>query len=104
MKLSVNRLLAIVFLSVSLQVAGAQPPKKEPRPYKIQSAGRQLTIKSSRNIKNVMVWTTDGHRVIEQKDINSTEVKLDIPVSRSSFYVMIELPGGKVYTERIGMQ
>lgn len=103
MKLSVNRLLAIVALSVSLQVAGAQPSKKEVKPYKILTAGRQLTIKSSRNIKNVMVWSNDGHRVVEQKDINSSQVKLDIPISRSSFYIMIEMPGGKVYTERIGL-
>ena len=66
MKLSVNRLLAIVALSVSMQVTAAQPVKKE--------------------------------------DINSSQVKLDIPITRSSFYVMIEMPGGKVYTERIGMQ
>ena len=104
MKLSVNRLLAIVALSVSLQVTAAQPVKKESKPYKILTAGRQITIKSSKNIKNVMVWTNDGHRVVEQKDINSSQVKLDIPITRSSFYVMNEMPGGKVYTERIGMQ
>ena len=103
MKLSVNRLLAIVALSVSLQVAGAQPLKKESKPYKLLTSGKQLTIKSTRNIKNVMVWTNDGHRVVEQKDINSSQVKLDIPISRSSFYIMIEMPGGKVYTERIGL-
>lgn len=101
---SVYRLVAVVALSVSVLAAPAQPLKKEPKPYKVLTSGRQLTIKSSRNIQNLMVWTTDGHRVVEQKDINSNQVRVDIPVSRSSYYLMIEMPGGKVYTERIGVQ
>lgn len=101
---SVYRLVAVVALSVSVLSAPAQPLKKDPKPYKVLTSGRQLTIKSSRNIQNLMVWTTDGHRVVEQKDINSNQVRVDIPVSRSSYYLMIEMPGGKVYTERIGVQ
>lgn len=101
---SVYRLVPVVALSVSVLAAPAQPLKKDPKPYKVLTSGRQLTIKSSRNIQNLMVWTTDGHRVVEQKDINSNQVKVDIPVNRSSYYLMIEMPGGKVYTERIGVQ
>lgn len=101
---SLCRLMAVITLSVSLITVQAQPLKKENKPYKILTSGRQLTIKSSKTIQNVMIWTTDGHRVVEQKAINETTVKVDIPVSRNTFYLMIEMPGGKVYTERIGIQ
>ncbi len=101
---SVYRLLAIIALSVSLLAVQAQPLKKENKPYKVLTSGRQLTIKSSKPIRNVMLWTTDGHRVVEQKGINDNLVKVDIPIFRNSFYLMIEMPGGKVYTERVGIR
>lgn len=101
---SVCRLLAVVTLSVSFLALQAQPLKKESKPYKVLTSGRQLTIKSSKTILNIMVWTTDGHRVVEQKGINDNIVKVDIPVFRNAFFLMIELPGGKVYTERVGIQ
>lgn len=101
---SVYRLLALVALSLTVLAAPAQPLKTGNKPYKVMTSGRQLTIKSNKNIQNLMVWTTDGHRVVEQKGINSNQVKVEIPVIRSSFYLMIELPGGKVYTDRIGVQ
>ena len=102
---SVRRLLAFVIVFIALQgIATSQPLKKDSKPYRVLSSGRQLTVKSSKSIQNLMVWTTDGHRVVEQKGINSNQVRVDIPVSRTSYYLMIEMQGGKVYTERIGVQ
>lgn len=101
---SAYRLLAVVTLSVTLLSTAAQPLKKEPKPYKVLTSGRQLTIKSNKNIQHVMLWTTGGDRVIEQKDINNNSFTIDIPISRKAFFLMIGLTNGKIYTEKIGVQ
>lgn len=101
---SVRRLLAVVTLSVSILAATAQPLKKESKPYKVLTLGRQLTIKSNKNIQHIMLWTTGGDRVIEQKDINNNSFTIDIPISRKAFFLMIGLANGKIYTEKIGVQ
>lgn len=100
---SVYRLMALVALCFSFQITGAQPPKKDSKPYKVLSSGRQITIRSTRPMKNIMIWTIDGHRVVEQKGINELQVRLEIPVQRNACYLMIEMTGGKVFTERVGL-
>ena len=51
-----------------------------------------------------MLWTTGGNRVVEQKEINKSSYSFTIPVNQKAFYLMIGLVGGKVYTEKIGVQ
>lgn len=97
------RLLAVLLVLLSFLSGRAQVQKKEVKPYSFTASGRQITIKSSKAIQNVMLWTTDGHRVIEQKAIHNSYVRLDIPVYRKTFFLMIELIGGKIYTEKIGI-
>jgi hypothetical protein len=77
---------------------------KEIKPYKITSSGRQLFIKSNKTIQHVMVWTTDGNRVVEQKNINNNNITIDIPISRRTFFLMIGLADGKIYTEKLMVQ
>jgi hypothetical protein len=106
---SVRRLLAVAALSASLfvsqaQSAGNEPVKKEARPYKILSSGKQITIKSSRNIQHVMLWTSSGHRVVEQREINADSYSFIIPINEKIFFLMVGLEGGKIYTEKIGIQ
>ena len=106
---SVRRLLAAAALSVSFFVSQAQPAadpsvKKETRPYKVLNTGKQITIKSSRNIQHVMMWTNNGHRVVEQREINADSYTFTIPVNEKIFFLMVGLEGGKIYTERIGIQ
>ena len=104
---AIRRMLAAAFLSVTLLISQAQSgndlPKKE-KPYKVLTAGKRLTIKSNKTIQHVMLWTTDGNRVVEQKDINRTSVVIDVPISRSAFYLMVYLANGEVFTEKIGVQ
>lgn len=97
---SVSRLVTVILFTVSFFSLQAQSSKKETKPYKVITSGRQLTIKSSKTISNVMVWTTDGNRVVEQKKINNTSFTIDIPVYRKAFYLMIGLTNGKIYTEK----
>jgi len=101
---SLGRLTALLILSVMFFNSEAQPVKKEAKPYKVLTAGRHLTIKSNKAISHVMLWTTGGDRVIEQKDINSNTYTVDIPISRKAFFLMVGMANGKVYTEKIGIQ
>lgn len=100
---SFRRLLAVIIFSHSFLVLSAQP-KKESKPYKVLSSGRQVTIKSTKNIQHVMLWTSSGHRVVEQRDINAGSYTFTIPVHEKIFFLMVGLEKGKIYTEKIGVQ
>ena len=41
---------------------------------------------------------------IEQKEINNSNFVVNIPVNQRSFFLMIGLSDGKIYTEKIGLQ
>jgi hypothetical protein len=109
---SVKRLFAVVSLSVLCFASQAQPvttpvnstEKREAKPYKILTSGKQITIKSTKAIKHVMLWTTGGNRVVEQKEINNSSYTFTIPVNQKTFFLMIGLEGGKIYTEKLGVQ
>jgi len=96
-------LFTAILFAFPLQSVQAQTEKKDTKPYRVITSGRQLTIKSSKTINNIMVWTTDGNRVVEQKNINNNSFTIDIPVYRKAFYLMIGLTNGKIYTEKIGI-
>ena len=106
---STRRLLAVAVLSALFFVSKAQPGddqpiKKETRPYQVVTSGKQISIKSNRNIQHIMLWTTNGHRVVEQRDINAVSYTFTIPVNEKIFFLMLGLEGGKIYTEKIGIQ
>lgn len=104
----IGRLLAVTILSATLFVSQAQPEispaAKESKPYKLLTAGKQITIKSSKQIKHVMLWTTGGNRVVEQREINNSSFVVNIPVNQKSFFLMVGLSDGKIYTEKIGLR
>lgn len=105
---AIRRLMAVASLSLIVTVSQGQSvnetfPKKEVKPYKILTSGKQITIKSTRDIKNVMLWTTSGYRVVEEKEINNNSFVLNIPVNQKAFFLMIGLNNGKIYTEKIGV-
>ncbi|MGH2553888.1 MAG: hypothetical protein ACRDEB_09230 [Chitinophagaceae bacterium] len=101
---SFSRLLATTFLSFFFFVSQAQPPKKETKPYQVITTGKEITIKSSRNIQHVMLWTTNGHRVVEQREINSPSFSFSIPLNDKIYFLMVGLENNKFYTEKIGIQ
>ena len=100
-----RKLLAIVFLTFFACHARAQstPAGKDTKPYKITTASKQITIKSIKGIKQVMLWTTGGNRVVEQKEINNDSYVLNVPINQKTFFLMIGLSNGKIYTEKIGL-
>lgn len=104
MQQSIRRLFAVVTMSLLLFVSQAQPDRKETKPYKVLTSGKQITIKSTKDINHVMLWTTGGNRVVEQKDINKASYTINIPVNQKTFFLMIGFVGGKIYTEKIGLR
>ena len=105
---SLRRLLAALVLSASFFVAGAQgnseyPVKKENPPYKVFTSGKRITIKSSKAIQHIMLWTTDGNRVAEHKQINANSFTLNLNMGQKTFFLMVGMEGGKTYTEKIGL-
>jgi hypothetical protein len=78
--------------------------KQTPNPFRILTAGKQITIKSAKGINYVMLWTAGGHRVVEQKDINTSSYTINITINEKIFFLMLGLNDGKIYTEKIGVQ
>ncbi len=100
---SIRRLCAVLIISLTFLAADAQPTVENP-PYKVITSGKKITIKSSKAIQHVMIWTTDGNRVAEHKEINSTSFSLYLPVSQKNVFLMVGLNNGKVYTEKLAIQ
>ena len=74
------------------------------KPFKILTAGKKVTIQSKQNISSVIVWTAGGHRLVEQKNINTTSFSFEITVNQKVFFARIDLGEGKMFTEKIGVQ
>ena len=74
------------------------------KPYKILTSGKEFTVKSTKEIKSVIVWTATGHRVVEEKAVNATSFTFNLNVTEKVFFIMIQFEGSKPYTEKIGVQ
>jgi hypothetical protein len=103
---SIHQYVAIIGISCITIISHAQSGRTsitENKPYKILTSGKQITVKSTKNIKSVMVWTASGHRIVEQKQINNTSFSFTINVNEKVFFLMIEYEGAKPYTEKLGI-
>ena len=74
------------------------------KPYKILTDGKQITIQSKLDIRSVLVWTSSGHRIVEQKEINAAIYKFTFPAREKILFLMLETINGKRFTEKIGVQ
>jgi hypothetical protein len=103
-----SRLLAVTFMFCLSALAMGQTTgsttTKEIKPYKVLVAGKQVTVKSNKAIQQIMLWTHNGDRLVEQRQLNTGQYSFTIPISGNIFYLMIGLTNGKVYTERIGIR
>lgn len=80
------------------------PANKDNKPYRILTSGKQVTVKSVKTIKNIMVWTASGHRIVEQRDLNASVFSFNANMKEKVFFVMIQYEGLKPYTEKIGVK
>ena len=100
--------ITCIALGSQAQNAGSSIPAKSTenfaRPYRILTSGKQITIKSSKTIESIMVWTSGGNRVHEQKDINAALYSFRITVNEKVFFIRVHLADGNTYSEKIGVQ
>jgi hypothetical protein len=92
----------LVFIPILIK-AQVEKPEKTSKPYRILTSGKQVTIKSIKDMKSLMVWTASGHRILEQKEMNVQSYDFRIDVKEKYFFMMIQLSDGKVFTEKIGI-
>ena len=78
--------------------------KTESKPFRILTNGNRITIQSNQDINRILVWTTTGHRLVEQANLEAPSYSFTIPNTEKYFFVMIQLKNGKYYTEKIGVQ
>ena len=100
-------LTSIVFFSQAQavrQTAVVKNFEKTAKPYTILTSGKQVTIKCLKEIKNLMVWSSGGNRVLEQKNINANQYNFRINIKEKIFFIMIQLADGKTYSEKLGVQ
>lgn len=78
--------------------------RTESKPFRILTNGNQITIQSNKNISKIIVWTSGGNRFVEQSNIEASTYNFTIPAKEKFVFMMLELQGGKRFTEKIGLQ
>jgi hypothetical protein len=74
------------------------------KPFKILTNGKQITIQSKQNLKSLMVWTSSGHRIVEEKGLKSNSYSFTVPAKEKVVFIMIETTEGKRFTEKMGVK
>lgn len=97
-------LLSAVAIEAQPVLAAATEKNKPAKPYRILTSGKQITIKSNKEIKNIMVWSSNGNRILEQKEINAESYAFRLTVNEKILFIRIQLNDGKVYSERLGIR
>ena len=78
--------------------------KTESKPFRILTNGKQITIQSNKTISKIIVWTSGGDRFVEQSNLEASTYNFTIPAKEKFVFMMLELQGGKRFTEKIGVQ
>ncbi|MBO9659259.1 MAG: hypothetical protein J7527_10585 [Chitinophagaceae bacterium] len=97
-------LLSAVAIEAQPVLAAATEKNKPAKPYRILTSGKQITIKSSKDIKSIMVWSSSGNRILEQKEINADSYAFRLTVNEKVLFIRIQLNDGKVYSDRLGIR
>ena len=102
-------MMATTSLAQSTPGTALQKPiiEKQVKPFKILTSGKRITIQSKNSanfIKRILVWTSTGHRIVEQHDLEVTSYGFLIPVDDKIFFLMLEMNNGKRYTDKFGVQ
>ena len=116
-RIAIRKTLAVAALSMFFFSSEAQnnPASKKdipgiektPPPFKILTSGKRITVQgknSNNNIKRILVWTSSGHRIVEQHDLDVSSYYFTVPGNERVFFLMLEMKDGKRYTEKFGVQ
>ena len=74
------------------------------KPYKVLTNGKQITIQSKQNLKSLMVWSSSGHRIVEEKELKTTSYTFTVPSKEMICFIAIETMEGKRFSEKIGVK
>ncbi len=74
------------------------------KPFKVLTNGKQITIQSKQNLKSLLVWTSSGHRIVEEKDLKSNSYSFTVPAKEKVIFMMIETAERKRFTEKMGVK
>ena len=74
------------------------------KPFKVLTNGNRITIQTKQNLRSIMVWTSSGHRFVEEKDLTTNSYSFTVPSKEKVFYMMIETAEGKRFTEKMGVK
>lgn len=74
------------------------------KPFRILTNGKQITVQSNKTISKIIVWTSGGNRFVEQSNLEASTYNFTIPAKEKFVFMMLELQGGKRFTEKIGVQ
>lgn len=74
------------------------------KPYKVLTNGKQITIQAKQNLRSLMVWTSSGHRIVEEKELKTASYSFTVPSKDKVFFIMIETVEGKRFTEKMGVK
>ena len=99
--------VAFLFLTTEAQPVstdGRSEIGKTAKPYRVLTTGKQITIRSTQSIRNVLVWTSDGNRILEQRDINTSTYSFKLSLGERVYFMMVELVNGKRYSEKLAVQ
>ena len=75
-----------------------------PKPYKVLTAGKRITVQSKTEINKIMVWSSSGHRFVEEGNVKASSYSFTVSTGEKFFYIMLELKDGKRYTEKVGIE
>lgn len=81
--------------------------KKTAKPFKILTSGKQITIKSTDNnnsLKQILVWTSSGNRIVEQHDLDVASYEFTINVNENIFFLLLEMKDGSRHTQKFGLR
>ena len=86
-----------------LSLAPGQAPAQNnvTRPFKMYSAGKQLTLRSPKPMHRILVWTIEGDRLAEWREAASSQVTIELPVFRKVYFLMVVFADGKVWSGKI---
>lgn len=74
------------------------------KPFKVMTNGKQITIQSKQNLKSIMVWTSSGHRIVEEKDLKTNSYSFAVPAKEKVVFIRLETAEGKRFTEKMGVK
>ena len=113
MKPFIRKAVAVFVLFGATYIINAQGnPLKVPevnntvaaKPYKVLTNGKQITIQAKQNLKSLMVWTSSGHRIVEEKELKTVSYSFTMPSTERVCFAVIETLEGKKFTEKIGVK